>query len=361
VASVVTFSQGSSTSDASSYSTGSFSPQIGDLIVATITTSDSVSAGSLTSSSGAPGFVLIGSALRNSGASKSYMFVADAKATSGSPISLTFNCADDPATGWAYSINGLRGMAATAIGAGAVQQFGKTENGAAGTTPSVALGASVNSGNPVIATVANGSSPSGFTLTPTGLSAPVNQTYTTPNTGHQTAYIGSGFTSSSITWRNSSGSSYGAMAAEFAVNGPALISGSGAAIESGVDSVGAVGIVVVSGSGSVIESEIDFVAISAIAIVSCLVSITEQDQDSIASEAVLTPLDSAPGNRIIYVFKDIACYLDSGDVIDVIIDDCRVSGVVFENRVIFVDPDDVIDNDRVLRILFENRLMAVEA
>lgn len=197
-----------STSNAASYTTGSFTPAANDLLVVTVVASASIAAGSVTNSSGIT-FTKITSALKNLSADTIYLFVANSLATAVSQT-CTFDCTGDSATGAIVNVARLAGM--TRTGASAVRQSAIANNKAAG-IPTVTLGTISLTGNPLIGVVGNATNPAG--LTPPATWTEQNDTgYITPTAGSEYATVNSGFVNTVITWGSSSASDYGIIVAE---------------------------------------------------------------------------------------------------------------------------------------------------
>lgn len=223
-----------STSNASSYASGSFTPSLGDLLVVCVTASGTVAAGTVSNSAGTT-FTKITSALKASGADTLYLFVADSLVTSATSQTCTFDCTGDNATGAIVTVLSLSGM--TRTGAAAVKKSGKQDNGAAAGTPTVSLGSAALSQNLLVGFIGNGSSPATLTQ-PSSWSELWDSTgYSTPTTGHEVASIASGFTGSSVTWGSTSATAFGAIVAEFDVSAVKTYASSGGGQSGGAAAV----------------------------------------------------------------------------------------------------------------------------
>jgi len=193
-----------STSNATSYASGSFTPAAGDLLIATVTASGTIAAGTMTDTQ-ALGFTRVATALKNTSADTIYVFVALHFAAASS-MTVTFNCTGDSATGAVIQIVRVSGMSRRGIGA--IRQFAVQANQAAGGTPAPAFTAAALTGNPTIGVVGNSTSPATLTA-PTGWTELDDTGYATPTTGAEYVTRNSGFTGTTITWGSTSASAFG--------------------------------------------------------------------------------------------------------------------------------------------------------
>src|SRR3972149_4166439 len=133
-----------STENATSYTTGAFTPAAGDLLVAIVEASNTTSVGEASSSTGGTFTRISGTSF--DGTNITLLFVANFFA---SAVSQTFTwiCPDDAATGTVIHIARLSGM--SLYGASAVRQVG-TNADLSSETPAVILGTAVLTGNPTI-------------------------------------------------------------------------------------------------------------------------------------------------------------------------------------------------------------------
>jgi len=102
------------------------------------------------------------------------------------------------------------------VGAAAIKQSAKTENGAAAGTPAVTLGASADTNNALVYVVGNGTNPAGMT-TPTGFTERADTGQNTPSIGLENCTANSGITIATITSGSTSASAFGAIAVELDV------------------------------------------------------------------------------------------------------------------------------------------------
>lgn len=189
-----------STANTTSYASGSFTPTAGDLLVVSVSASDTTDTGSLTASANGITFTKITSATRATGQHEVVTFVAN-QLVPGSPaaMTVTFDCSADAATGAVIMVARVSGMSRT--GAAAVRQSAIDNDRTAGTSSTVTLGAACLTGNPTlwaaITAIAGGT-----WNAPTGWTKQVDNGYATPTTGGQYASRDSGFTGSSLTNTN---------------------------------------------------------------------------------------------------------------------------------------------------------------
>jgi len=242
-------------SNVTSYTTGAFTPAVGDLLVACVVAPSCVAPGSFTTSAGIT-FTKITSATKASSNDTLYLFVADSLVASAVSQTATFDCTGDPATGAFIDVLSVQGL--SRAGASAVVQSGVQNNISSGGTPSITLGAAASSSNPLIGFVGNASSPAGITQ-PSGWTEQFDGTgFTSPTTGLEVVSIDSGFSGSTITWASTSATSFGAVAVEFNTSAAASTrTGTMAATETGADTLAASGTVAVRGALSASETGTD--------------------------------------------------------------------------------------------------------
>lgn len=182
---------------------GTFTPAVGDLLVAFVGASNTVEASpTLTSSVSGFTFSLVDSFVWSSSNHTGYLFVSNAKVSSASSQSVTFN-ATDAATGTNIIVTRVSGM--TQVGLSAIRQTAKQQNQSSGTTPAPAFGAAALTGNVTIGYLCNNNNPAGRTE-PTDWTEGADIGYNNPTIGTEYAFRNSGFTGTTITW----GSTYGA-------------------------------------------------------------------------------------------------------------------------------------------------------
>jgi len=203
--------QTGSTTDGSSFATTAFTPTAGDLLVVIVASSGTTDPSSVSDTGQGFTWTKVTSCVKNTSADTMYMFVPSGLAAAVS-TTITWSCGATTATGAFITVIAITGMAAT--GLSAVRQSAVQNNATAASTPTVTLGQSINSANPLIGAVFNASSPATMTP-PTGWTEFNDAGYTTPTTGMETVGLVSGGSGTTVTWGNTSTAS-GAIVAEFA-------------------------------------------------------------------------------------------------------------------------------------------------
>lgn len=207
-----------STSNASSYASGSFTPAVNDLLVGKVVASGTQALDATLTDSVGGTWTLISTARKGTSTDMCYVYVRTALIASAVAMTVTFTCTSDAATGAVVIVSSVSGM--TRTGAAAVRQFDIEENRGA-TTPACTFPAACLTGNPVIGVVGNGANPA--TLTPpTGWTEGVDTGFTTPACGAESAFINSGFTGTVVTWGSASGSVWGAIVIELDTSSPTV-------------------------------------------------------------------------------------------------------------------------------------------
>lgn len=197
-----------STTNASSYASGSFTPAAGDLLVAFVTATGTVAAGSMTDSQNL-GWSKVTTALKASSADTLYCFVAN-KFAAASSMTVTFDCTGDAATGAVIQV--VRVASMLRKGPLAIRQSAVSSNQTSG-TPGPSFAASALTGNVTLGLVGNATNPATMT-TPTNWTEQNDTGYGTPTTGAEYVTRDSGFTGTTITWGSSSASAFGAIIVE---------------------------------------------------------------------------------------------------------------------------------------------------
>lgn len=202
-----------SSSNASSYASGAFTPAVGDLLVGMVVASGTTAnTPTLTANSGAITFKMVAAAPLAASVDRAYLFVADQLVPSAVSMTATFTCTQDAATGAVVFVASVSGMART--GLAAIRQLELAMNVAAG-TPALSFPASCLTGNPTIGLIGNATNPAGLTA-PTGWTenAAGDTGYTIPTTGAEYVYRDSGFTGTTVTWGSASASAYAGIIVE---------------------------------------------------------------------------------------------------------------------------------------------------
>jgi hypothetical protein len=209
-----------STTNASSYASGSFTPAAGELLVAFVRAGATAAAGTMTDSQGL-GWTKIGEAAFATSAHRVYCFIANNFAAA-SAMTVTFDCTGDAADGAVVFVSGISGM--TRTGSLAVKQSKAAANQASGGTPEVIFDAACDTANPTLGCAGNSTNPA--TLTAPGSWTEQSDTgYNTPASGAEYVTRDSGFTGTTVTWGSTSGSAFGVFAVELdtsAIPGPTI-------------------------------------------------------------------------------------------------------------------------------------------
>jgi hypothetical protein len=212
-----------STSNSTAHTTATFTVAASDLLVACASVSGVTTGATMTVTDvESLGWSQIAAAAYSSSANSVWCFVANSFATASTTETVTFTSSTS-GTGANIVVERLSGMSRT--GAGAIRQSAITSNGAASATPAPAFAAAVLTGNPVIGTVGNSTSPA--TLTPPSTFTEQDDIgYSTPTTGQEAATVATGFTGTTVTWGSTSGSVFGAIIVELdatAIVNPAFV------------------------------------------------------------------------------------------------------------------------------------------
>jgi hypothetical protein len=198
-----------STTDSSSYSSGTFTPAAGDMLVVFVIASGTTARGTMTDSNGVS-YANPVNAPYNSSTNQVYLFVSRTS-VAGTSTSVTFTLSSGSATGAIILVERVSGILTTS--AAAIQQTATTANAAAGTTPSATFSSAVLSANATLGAVGNLSDPPGLTA-PASWTALGGTGYTSPTTGGEDVGRNSGFSGTTITWGSTSATAYGVIIVE---------------------------------------------------------------------------------------------------------------------------------------------------
>lgn len=197
-----------STANATSYTSGAFTPPGNSLLVVIVHASGSVAAApTCAASANGITFTRVGTLIQTLSSNHSAVFIAD-QLLPASPVSMTvtFACTSDAATGAFIAVAGVGGM--TKVGAAAVKQTGFAANIASSKAWTANFAAAPDTNNPIIGFIghAGGAAvtpPTGFTeqAEPTDQSAPA--------LGFEYCSASSDQTATSYTWTSSLGSPSG--------------------------------------------------------------------------------------------------------------------------------------------------------
>jgi len=198
-----------STSNATSYAAGAFTPSAGDVLIALISSSDTVhtswtNGGSVTDDQGGVWDKIVSRSYSSSAHSMS-AWLRRGKAAAASTI-VTFDCTGDAASGAAITV--FRIASAEPIVRGYAHA-----SGAASSTPSVTMPQAVLTGNPVVGVVGNNTNPAGITE-PASWTESSDTGYTGPTSGHEACFRNSGETNTTISWGSTSASAHGEIVVE---------------------------------------------------------------------------------------------------------------------------------------------------
>jgi hypothetical protein len=206
------------TANVTSYATASFTVATGELLVAFVASTATTATGTMTDSQSL-GFTKVTSALWGTSANTLYCFVANAL-TTGTSLTVTFDCTADAATGAAIAVARVSGM--TKTGLTAIKQSATQANITVSTTPAPAFSASALTANPTLGAVANFNTVASMTA-PTNWTERTEVVYSSPATDLEMVSRDSGFTGTTITWGNaiSSGATGAAVIVELDASGVA--------------------------------------------------------------------------------------------------------------------------------------------
>lgn len=223
----------SSTNNAATYASGSFTPAVGELLVAMAyyTAGTQVDTTPAMSDSKGLGWTLVGFQEADNHGNGLAIFVANALVASATSMTVTLDVSGGTGnTGAEIAVVGLSGM--TKVGAAAILQSNfkdKALSGGNSTTPFAAFGANAQTGNPTLAAV-GGAGLNPLTITPpTGWTEKLDTGYNTPTTGFEYATRDSGFTGTTITWGSTAPGRWQAGVIEFDIS-----SGGGATVTGAV-------------------------------------------------------------------------------------------------------------------------------
>jgi hypothetical protein len=201
-----------STTDGTSFTTGSFTPAAGDLLIALVSATGTVAAGSMSDSQGL-GWTKVDSGVYNTSADTYYVFIANALAAASS-MTATFDCTGDSATGANVMIVRVSGM--TKTGASALRQSAKVQNQTVSPIAIPSLAQNALTTNPTIEMFAGGENEATF---PAGWTDQSHINYATPNGFAQYHTRDSGFTGTSTGWSDTLSTPYGIILLELDASG----------------------------------------------------------------------------------------------------------------------------------------------
>lgn len=205
-----------STTNGTSYASGSFTPDANELLVALVSAVNTIRTDTTMTDSQSLTFARVDTKFRAASLSIMVPFVANALAANSS-MTVTFDCTGDAAGGTVITVLGVTGM--TKDGLDAILQYAAQENQAAG-TPAPAFSSSALTGNPTIGFVCNATDPAGLTE-PSGWTERADSGHGSPTHGMEVVSRDSGFTGTTITWGSASASDFGSFILELDSSGGA--------------------------------------------------------------------------------------------------------------------------------------------
>lgn len=200
-----------STTNASSYTSPSFSVFTDELIVIFVAGTATLANGTVTDSLGGT-YTDCGTANKNSSADEAHVFVRDALISSNTTMTVTWDCSADSATGCIMFMVRVSGMSRT--GSSAIRQFANQNNQAGGGTPAPSFAVAALTGNPTLGFIFNATNPAGMTPPTSWSELRADAGYGSPTTGGEYVVRNSGFTGTTITWGSTSASAFCAMIIE---------------------------------------------------------------------------------------------------------------------------------------------------
>jgi hypothetical protein len=200
----------SSTTNATSYVSGAFTPAAGDLLVAMVMATGDADFGVMSDSQTLGWDRVCNPGLTNASADRLLVFVSQ-KTAANSSMTVTFTTPVATASGTSIFVASVSSI--TRKGADAVRQCAQSNNQSAAGTPATTFSIAVLTGNPTFTFVGDATNPATVTG-PTGWTAETGTGYATPTTGAIYAHRDSGFTGTTITWGGTSASAFGVQAFE---------------------------------------------------------------------------------------------------------------------------------------------------
>lgn len=198
-----------STTNATTYASGSFTPAAGDFIGVFVHVSGNVQVPTMTDSQNL-GFTLIGPGAFDAASANGIFFFASCQAAANSAMTVTFSCVGATASG--AVVNPIRVSGMTKFGGFAVRQHTESSNNAS-STPTITFGSTPLTTNPCLGVIANSTNAATMTA-PTSWTEVADVGYATPTTGLESVGITNGFTSTGVTWGSSSASAWGGIIVE---------------------------------------------------------------------------------------------------------------------------------------------------
>lgn len=210
------------TTNATTYTSASFTPIVGDLLTICVDVTTSVLATPpLTASANGMTFTLLGSQLTNASANRKYIYIAN-QLVPASPVAMTVTITLTGDAGAGVGFIAMAAIGMLRVGLNAIRQYIGVDNShtTAGTTPSVVFDEPVAAANPVLWFCANLTGTGASLTPPTSFTEYAELTYSTPTRGIEVCARDSGHTSDTIT-AGSTMTVGGVQALEFDASDPA--------------------------------------------------------------------------------------------------------------------------------------------
>lgn len=205
--------QTASTTDGTSFASGSFTPAAGDkLYVFAYTRGTAAAAPTVTDSQGV-GFTLFDTETR--GAAKIYSFESNGTFAASS-MTVTFDCTGDDATGAILTVYRIADW-------GSRVQFKSSSLESAPSTPSITMDAAIDTNNCCVGVIGATSNSTTFFTAPSGWTEGGESAHATPNANMEAVHRNSGETNTTITWGASIGDFWSATIVEIAAPSGAYV------------------------------------------------------------------------------------------------------------------------------------------
>lgn len=204
-----------STTDGTSFATGSHTPAAGELAIILGVKTDSTNQGTVSDSVGGT-YTFVRSETKNGGLDTLFCFIGTAL-VAATERTLTYDCTGDAATGCSLVV--LYASPMTRKGLAAIRQSAGQSDQAAAGTPAPAFAVITSVDNPILGVVGNADNPAALTP-PTGWTERDDVGYATPTTGLESVSRNSGFAGTTITWGSTSASAFGDIVVELETLAP---------------------------------------------------------------------------------------------------------------------------------------------
>src|SRR5882724_2235330 len=196
------------TTAASNYTTGSFSPSVGDWLFLAVANTGSVVLGTVVDSLAENTWSNVTDLNWPDNTGRFQFWKATAATTTANSRTVSYQCTGDASTGCEGAVIQVTGST------GIVRQSAFSRN-VASSTPAIALTSAVSTDSWMLSVLANLSNGAGVTE-PSGWILNRNSGFNNPTTGQDTASKANGFTASNVTWGSTSATSWYAHVFEIA-------------------------------------------------------------------------------------------------------------------------------------------------